>query len=174
MNVSQILIIMKKSLYLFTAILVISVISCKGQSEKSNSLTRPEVATPAHITKTDFLNLVMDYEKNTKTWVYQGEMPCLIDFYADWCAPCHIASPILEDLARKYAGEINIYKVDIEKEKELASVFGVQSIPTFLFCPMEGNPTISSGIANSPEATRNMFIQQIEELLLKKVKSSTI
>ncbi|MCK7535153.1 MAG: thioredoxin family protein [Marinilabiliales bacterium] len=71
-------------------------------------------------------------------------------------------------MAAEYAGRINIYKVDIEKEKELAAVFGVQSIPTFLFCPLQGKPTISSGIANTPAATKTMFIQQIEELLLKE------
>jgi thioredoxin len=114
----------------------------------------------------------MDYEKNPEVWQFQGEKPCLIDFYADWCAPCRITSPILEDLAKQYAGKINVYKIDIEKEKELAAVFGVQSIPTFLFCPLEGKPTISSGIANTPDATRQMFIKQIEELLLTEVKTS--
>ena len=93
---------------------------------------------PVHLTKADFLKLVMDYEKNPDTWIFQGEKPCLIDFYADWCAPCRITSPILEELAKEYAGKINIYKVDIEKEQELAAVFRVQSIPTFLFCPMDG------------------------------------
>jgi thioredoxin len=98
----------------------------------------------------------------------------LVDFYADWCAPCKITSPILDDLAKKYAGRINIYKVDVDKEQELSAVFGVQSIPTFLFCPMEGNPTISSGIANSADATRNLFIQQIEEILLKEGNAPAI
>lgn len=183
-------IVMKKPWYLFTVILAITVIGCNGQSGKVNNMEKPELTLsqketpgsaatainqiPIPITRTDFLKLVMDYEKNTETWVYRGEKPCLIDFYADWCGPCHIASPILDELAKKYAGKINIYKVDIDKEQELASVFGVQSIPSFLFCPMEGTPTISSGIASTPDATRKMFIQQIDELLLKKGKSPTL
>ena len=181
---------MKKSWYWLTGIMVLSAMSCKGQPEQKTPAlesgtgidkTATAQITPVdkagvtkHITKADFLKLVMDYEKNTETWVFAGDKPCLIDFYADWCAPCRITSPILEDLAGQYAGQINIYKVDIEKERELAAVFGVQSIPTFLFCPMQGKPTISSGIASSPEATKEMFIQQIEELLIRGNKPAAI
>jgi len=181
---------MKKSWYWLAGLLLLSAMSCKGQPAKSEGKrdadnksqgkeivsTTPAVTNqnPVYITKADFLRLVMDYEKNTETWEFKGEKPCLIDFYADWCAPCKITAPILEELAKQYAGKINIYKVDIEKEQELAAVFGIQSIPTFLFCPMEGKPTISSGIARTPEDTKNMFIQQIEELLLKKGNSSEI
>ncbi len=180
---------MKKSWYWLAGILMLSALSCTGQPAKTEKV-KSDVATqneqvtqagheaagqsPLHISKADFLKLVMDYEKNKEIWVFKGEKPCLIDFYADWCAPCRITSPILEDLAKQYAGKINIYKVDVDKEQELAALFGVQSIPTFLFCPMEGNPTISSGIANSPEATKMLFIRQIEELLLKKENSPSI
>jgi thioredoxin len=163
---------MKILKYLLTGILAISILNCKGQADKIGGVDQN--ATPIHLTKTEFLKLVMDYEKNPDVWSYQGEKPCIVDFYADWCGPCRITSPILEDLAKEYAGRINIYKIDIDKEQELAAVFGVQSIPTFLFCPVEGNPTISSGIANSREATRDMFIQQIEELLFKKTTHLTI
>jgi thioredoxin 1 len=181
---------MKKSGYLLTSVLFLLVISCKGQTRKSDSnantvteIKNTEVSgnagaainnAPVHINKADFLLLVMDYEKNPETWLYKGKIPCLIDFYADWCAPCRITSPILEELAKEYNGKINIYKVDVDEERELASVFGVQSIPTFLFCPMEGNPTISSGIANSPETTRQLFKEQIEKILLNSKSSSDI
>lgn len=121
-----------------------------------------------HLTKQMFLDKIMDYEKNPKEWVYKGDMPGLVDFYADWCRPCKITSPILEELAAEYKGKVVIYKVDVEKERELAGIFGVQSIPTFLFMPMEGNPTISSGIAQTPEETKEMFRQQIDQVLLNK------
>lgn len=127
-----------------------------------------------HIGKEDFLKLIMDYEKNPNSWAYKGEVPCIVDFYADWCAPCRITSPILEEMAVEFSGKIKVYKVDIEKDRELAAIFGVQSIPTFLFCPLEGNPTISSGIANTPDATRDMFREQIHHLLLKKENSSNL
>ena len=121
---------------------------------------------PIHLTKQDFLDKVMDYEKNPEKWIFKGELPCLIDFYADWCAPCRITAPILEDLAEEYAGEINIYKIDIQREQELAQVFGITGIPAFLYCPLEGNPSISSGIARTVEETRQLFVNQIESLLL--------
>jgi thioredoxin len=120
------------------------------------------------LTGEDFLVKVMNYEKNPTEWVFEGNKPCLIDFYADWCAPCRITSPILEELAKEYGSKIDIYKIDTDKEKELAAVFGIQSIPSFLFVPMEGKPTMSSGIARTPEETRQMFRDQIDKILLQK------
>jgi thioredoxin len=124
--------------------------------------------TPKHLTREDFLKKVMNYEKNTEKWVFEGDKPCLIDFYADWCAPCRMTSPILEELAKEYGDQINIYKIDTQAEQELAMVFGIQSIPTFLFCPVEGQPVMSSGIARSVEETKVMFRKQIDEILLGK------
>lgn len=123
---------------------------------------------PVYLTKQTFLEKVMNYEKNQSEWVYEGDLPALIDFYADWCGPCRKAAPILEELAKEYEGQIHIYKVDTQKEQELAAVFGIQSIPAFLFVPKEGRPTMSNGIAQTDEATRAMFKQMIDEILLEK------
>jgi thioredoxin 1 len=118
------------------------------------------------LNKQDFLEKVMNYEKNQTEWVYEGDLPALIDFYADWCGPCKIAAPILEELAEEYKGKIHIYKIDTQVEQELASVFGIQSIPAFLFIPKDGKPTMSNGIAQTPEETKKMFKQMIDEILL--------
>ncbi len=142
-------------------------------SETNTSTDVTGISAPVYITKADFLEKIMDYEKNTTEWVYKGSLPCLIDFYADWCAPCRQTAPILDELAREYSGKIVIYKVDVQKEKELASVFGIQSIPAFLFCPVKGNPSMSAGIAGSRDETKKMFIQQIESLLMEKATGST-
>lgn len=125
------------------------------------------------LSKQDFLEKVMNYEKNQSEWVYEGDKPALIDFYADWCGPCRQAAPVLEELAKEYEGQIYIYKIDTEKEQELAAVFGIRSIPAFLFVPQEGRPTMSNGIAQTPEATKAMFKQMIDEILLGKETTAT-
>ncbi|MBQ6939041.1 MAG: thioredoxin fold domain-containing protein [Muribaculaceae bacterium] len=97
------------------------------------------------LNKQQFLDKVWNYETNPDTWVYNGSLPCVIDFNAKWCGPCRKMEPILKDMARKYDGKIIIYKVDVDKEKELASLFGISSIPAFLFCPTNGEPRGTMG-----------------------------
>ena len=92
------------------------------------------------LNKQQFLEKVWNYESNPDAWQYNGTLPCVIDFNAKWCGPCRKMEPILKDMARKYDGKIIIYKVDVDKEKELASLFGISSIPAFLFCPTNGEP----------------------------------
>jgi thioredoxin len=169
---------MKRHYVLFVAAIVMIIGSCSGTPKEkaeesdanSNLATAVSEEAESHgtimLTKADFLTKVMNYEENPSEWVYEGDKPSLIDFYADWCAPCRTTSPILEELAQEYKGKINIYKIDTEKERELAAVFGVQSLPTFLFVPMEGKPTMSSGIARTKEETKEMFRNQIDQLLL--------
>ena len=133
---------------------------------QSDDTMKSGAGVPVYLTKQDFLEKVMNYEKNQTDWVYEGDLPALIDFYADWCGPCRMAAPVLEELAKEYEGKIHIYKIDTEKEKELAGVFGIRSIPAFLYVPKEGKPTMSSGIAQTTEETKKMFKQMIDELLL--------
>jgi len=97
-----------------------------------------------HLTTEEFKQKIFNYETH-KEWKFEGDKPAMIDFYADWCAPCHIVAPILEELSKEYNGKIDIYKIDTEKERELASVFGIQSIPSLLFIPKEGQPQMAMG-----------------------------
>ncbi|OGU36861.1 MAG: thioredoxin [Ignavibacteria bacterium GWB2_35_6b] len=97
-----------------------------------------------HLTKADFLEKVFNYEVN-KEWKFEGEIPALIDFYADWCGPCKMVAPVLEELSNEYAGKVNIYKIDTEAEQELAAAFGIRSIPSLLFIPKEGQPQMAMG-----------------------------
>jgi thioredoxin 1 len=97
-----------------------------------------------HLTKETFLSKVFNYEIN-KEWKFEGEKPCVIDFYADWCGPCKMVAPVLEELARDFEGRLDIYKVNTEEEMELASVFGIRSIPSILFVPAKGQPQMALG-----------------------------
>jgi thioredoxin len=97
-----------------------------------------------HLTKSDFLEKIFNFEQN-KEWKYEGELPAIIDFYADWCGPCKIVAPVLEELSTEYEGKINIYKVDTESEQELAAAFGIRSIPSLLFIPADGQPQMAQG-----------------------------
>jgi thioredoxin len=120
------------------------------------------------LAKPDFLQKVWDYEKSPQQWVFLGERPAIIDFYADWCGPCRIASPILEEVSWQFAGQIDFYKVDTEREHELAALFGIRGIPAFLYIPMAGKPAMTSGIARTREDTRQMFVDNINIILLMK------
>lgn len=112
----------------------------------------------AHLTKDEFKSKVFDYEKN-REWKYEGELPCIIDFYADWCAPCRIVAPVLEEIAGEYAGKLNVYKVNTEHEQELAAVFGIRSIPSILFVPKEGQPQMAVGAL--PKQTIEKALQDV-------------
>ena len=96
------------------------------------------------LTKEAFLEKVFNFEKN-KEWKFEGKLPCIIDFYADWCQPCKMVAPILEELSEEYKGKINIYKVDTEAERELSDAFGIRSIPSMLFCPADSEPQMATG-----------------------------
>ena len=113
-----------------------------------------------HLTKQEFIEKIFDYEKE-KEWKYNGELPAIIDFYADWCGPCRSVAPALEELSNEYAGKVNIFKINTEVERELSEVFGIQSIPTFLFIPMRGAPMMQKGAL-----PKKVFKDVIEERLL--------
>jgi thioredoxin len=97
-----------------------------------------------HLTIDTFKAKVFDFEKNTE-WKFEGTKPAVIDFYADWCGPCKMVAPILEELSKEYEGKIDIYKVDTESEQELAGLFGIRSIPSILFVPLADKPQMAAG-----------------------------
>ena len=111
------------------------------------------------LTKETFLSKVYNYETN-KEWKFEGERPCVIDFYADWCGPCKMVEPVLEELAREFEDKLDIYKVNTGKEGELASVFGIWSIPSILFVPKDKKPQLAKGAM-----PKDTFIRIFKDLL---------
>lgn len=112
-----------------------------------------------HLTAETFKEKVFNYEDN-KEWKFEGDLPCMIDFYADWCGPCKMVAPVLEELSDEYEGKVNIYKVNTEQERELSSAFGIQSIPSLLFVPKEGQPQMAMGAL-----PKDTFKQAIKDVL---------
>jgi thioredoxin len=114
-----------------------------------------------HLTFETFKEKVFNFDQN-QDWKFEGKLPCIIDFYADWCGPCKMVAPILDELSREYEGKINIYKVDTEAEQELSQIFGIRSIPSMLFCPADGQPQMAQGAL-----PKHSLKQAIEDVLLK-------
>ena len=115
-----------------------------------------------HLTTQEFKEKVFNYEQNQE-WKFEGDKPCLIDFYADWCSPCKMVAPILEELAKEYEDQIVIYKVNVDNESELATALGIKNLPTILFIPKKGDPQLMVGSAD-----KSTFKRAIDQVLLGK------
>ena len=111
-----------------------------------------------NLTKQDFLEKVFNFEAN-KEWKYEGDTPAIIDFWAEWCGPCRMVAPVLEELSEEYEGKVKIYKVNTEEEQELAGAFGIRSIPSLLFVPVNGKPQMAAGAL-----PKEAFVQAIEDV----------
>ena len=157
---------MKKAI-LILLVVGLSLCACNGQSKQTTD-NKIETTTKTknnmktiQLTKADFLAKIANYETTHNEWKYLGDKPALIDFYADWCGPCKAIAPVLEELAAEYGDQIYIYKVDTEDQQELAALFGIRSIPSLLFVPMEGQPQMAQGAIPKHELRK-----AIDEVLL--------
>lgn len=167
---------MIKKLLLIVAIVFIGLSACSQNKDKTRTKAtkaKTEKTTTAatdtatgkviFLTTAEFKKKVIDFEKHPNEWVFEGKKPAIIDFFATWCGPCRRMSPTVDKIAKDYAGKIDVYKIDIDKEKQLAMVFGIQSVPTILFVPVTGKPTMQVGALD--EAS---FRQAIREVLDRK------
>ena len=153
-----------KKVLLMVALVMVSVIVYAFNDREENNQGKKEVTGNGEVIVMDkamFIKDVFDFEKS-KEWKYTGTKPAIIDLYADWCGPCRQTAPIMKELAKEYAGKIVIYKVNVDKQKELAALFNATSIPLFVFIPMKGEPQLFRGAAD--KAT---YKKAIDEFLLK-------
>ena len=160
---------MKKTV-LVVLVLIAALTGCKAKAgettasaENVKTTTNNKQMGAIHLTKETFIEKVANFEANPKEWKYLGDKPCIIDFYADWCGPCKAVAPILEELAKTYDGQIYVYKVNTDEQQELAGAFGIRSIPSLLFVPMDGKPQMSVGAL--PKA---QMVEAINKILLGK------
>jgi thioredoxin len=136
--------------------------SAAGLTKGGGNMTVSSSGKPEHLTEKTFKEKVMDYDKNPKQWIFKGDKPAIVDFYADWCKPCRMIGPYLEELSVEYAGKIDVYKVNTDEQRELAAVFGIESLPTVLFIPLQGKP--SSQLGAMPKES---YKKIIDDFLLK-------
>jgi len=160
---------MKKSFIAFM-VLMTALTGCKAKAGETSASAETILTTSnnkqmgaIHLTKETFIEKVANFEANPKDWKYLGDKPCIIDFYADWCGPCKAVAPILEELAKTYDGQIYVYKINTDEQQELAGAFGIRSIPSLLFVPMDGKPQMSVGAL--PKA---QMVEAINSILLGK------
>jgi thioredoxin 1 len=156
------MIMMKKVLVL--SIVIFLGIGLHAQNTSTDSLT---VSLIQQMAKADFKAKVMDYDKYPDSWVYKGKKPCVVFFYTEKSVTSQTASPVLEEFALEYQGKIDFYKVNVDKEKELLYVLEIKSVPTFMYCPMTGNPKRTMGVANNKKQIRQMFKSDILKILPK-------
>jgi thioredoxin len=140
----------------------LSILVCAAFSLAGNSRKGGSDGEVIKMDKAMFLDKVFDYTKDTIAWQYRGDKPAVIDFYADWCSPCRMVAPIMQQLARDYKDRVVFYKVNVDQEKELASFFCVTSIPLFVFVPVNGEPQLMKGAAD-----KETYERLISEYLLK-------
>ena len=154
---------MKKISVIAFALFIMVLISCNsvGGTKSENTSTEIKEGVVNQMSTEMFKNLVYNYQKNPKDWIYEGNLPCIIDFYADWCRPCKMVAPIMDDLAKQYKGKVVFYKVNTDEERELSQVFNIRSIPALLYVPKNGKPQMSVGAYN-----KENYVQQINTFLL--------
>jgi len=160
---------MKKLSILVSSLFIMVFTSCNSVDGNKTETTTNEIKAGVvnQINTELFKKLVYDYQKNPNTWVFEGNQPVIIDFYADWCRPCKMVAPIMEELATQYKGKVTFYKMNIDQEKELAQTFNIQSIPALLYIPVKGQPQMSVGLLS-----KDSYIQQIQSQLLQTQASN--
>lgn len=157
-----------RKFFLIAMVILATAFTANAQEEKKESQVK-------QLTYNEFLKKIWNFENNPNTFIYKGKLPAVVDFYADWCGPCRRVAPIMEKLAEEYDGQLLVYKVNVDQERDLANAFQVKSIPMVLFIPVgepsqtrRGNKETPQPIMQVGAMTEEAYRQVVEEQLLKK------
>jgi len=156
---------MSKIAFIFLFLGSLSIYACTNTPGTGNVTTDNNDGQVVSLTTATFQKLVWDYKASPKSWVFSGDEPCIIDFYADWCRPCKMVAPILAELSKEYKGKIRVYKVNTDENRELAGLFNINSIPVVMFVPKSGKPQMSVGALQ-----KNAYVEMIRNILLVNVE----
>ncbi len=157
---------MKRISFFALLMITVSFTMCSGNNDKESAKTvNPGEGVVNQMDAAMFSKIVWDYKTSPEVWKYLGDQPCIIDFYADWCRPCKLVAPIMEDLAKEYKGQVRFYKVNTDEQKELAGLFRVTSIPAILIIPKNGKPQMTMGAQ-----PKENFVKAIKEIILTDKK----
>lgn len=154
---------MKKLTFILFFLATFSLQACNNSSGNAENTATSTEGQVVKLTAETFQSLVWDYKKNPQEWVFKGDQPIIIDFYADWCRPCKMIAPIMTELSNEYKGKVRIYKVNTDEQRELASLFNISSIPAVLYVPVSGKPQMSVGAQQKAG-----YVEMINNILLVK------
>ncbi len=126
------------------AIFFLAGISCTSEAKAKGNNGENKDSGVIYLNKDTFKEKIFNYEIN-KEWKFKGKTPAILDFYADWCGPCRMLAPVLNDIQKEYNGKVQVFKVNTDIEKELAGIFGIRSLPTIVFIPVDGQPQAVMG-----------------------------
>jgi thioredoxin len=154
---------MKKLTFIFLLLFPLTFEACSGKNPANNTGNDPAEGQVNKLTAENFQKFVWDYKSNPNEWKFKGDQPCIIDFYADWCRPCKMVAPIMDELSVEYKGKVRIYKVNTDEQRELAGLFNISSIPAVMFIPKDGKPQMSVGAMQ-----KQAYIDMIKNVLVVK------
>lgn len=146
-----------------TLIITIGVVYAKPKLFNFNQSSNSKQSEVIMMNKSMYIKQIYDYDKNPNTYIYKGNKPSVIDFYADWCGPCRRVAPVMDELSIKYKSKVNFFKVNVDYERELASIHGISNIPVVAFFPLKGDPQLTVGALQ-----KEKYIELIENLLTEK------
>jgi thioredoxin len=154
---------MKKLTFILLFLVSFTFNACSNTDNKENSGSATTEGQVNKLTAETFQKLVWDYKANPKEFIFKGDQPVIIDFYADWCRPCKMVAPIMDELSKEYKGKVRIYKVNTDEQRELAGLFNINSIPAVMFVPNNGKPQMSVGAMQKPA-----YVELIKNVLVVK------